>query len=98
MRNSSYLIVKYYYLTFVLVISRVYKIYHTVSVEISYPNQRHLSISRQNSVRLVLSQAVHLVVVKCFLNINLVVALVYAVGSCQKQIWPAITIEIDESI
>jgi hypothetical protein len=31
-------------------------------------------------------------------TINLVVALVYAVGSCQKQIWPAITIEIDESI
>ena len=78
--------------------SRINQVDHSITVEVSDPDQRHLLVSRNDTVRLVGSQAVHLSIVVGFLNKYLKVSLAHAVSSCQKQVRSTIPVEIDVGI
>lgn len=78
--------------------SRINQVDHSITVEVSDPDQRHLLVSRNDTVRLVGSQAVHLSIVVGFLNKYLKVSLSHAVSSCQKQVRSTIPVEIDVGI
>jgi hypothetical protein len=78
--------------------SRINQVDHSITVEVSDPEQRHLLVSRNDTVRLVGSQAVHLKIVVSFIDKYLEVILAQAVSSWKKQVRSTIRVEFDEGI